>query len=985
MTNFVLCRRDRLPLAFAFVAACAIAPVAFAQNVPAPASTTPIPPANQTTTTQQQKAAQQKAQQLQSVTVTGSLIQMPENESVAPVQTVNVQAKIATGSFDTANVLMGTAIASGSTEINGQFGGFIVNGGTGIQSVNLRGLGPGRTLVLLDGQRPGPAGVRGQVSAFDLNVIPVSIIQRIDIVKDGSSSIYGSDAIAGVVNIITKKNFEHPEMDLVVQPTEHGGGTKYRASFTDGWNFQNGNILLALQADRRDALEVRQRSFLSCTRDRVWANGKRADLPDHSINQGTKYAGCDTLWINSYINLFNGNYLVPASPGNKGAQPSIIPGYVIRRPIGFDPSQGEVPYLQEQTDAPFMGSAYAIDQLTRYTAYFASNLSFGNIGWDTEFLYNYRQTKDHQWRQFFPGIWYPYGSNADTAQALLVPIMPYPANTNVKDDYFYGATKLTGILPWTNTWTWEGNLTYTKSAGTYVVDAPGIDCRISGDHAEIPACNTVLNPPIDLTDPGFISGAKMQQLIDTYALDGTGHTTFTQETANLLFTGNLFHWWAGDVKAAFGGEVRYDKLLDQPNPDSQKGYQWGLTSAGVTTGSDTAKEIFAQLNVPLVADVPGIQKLGVDLSGREFRYNAVGSYDNVWRVGLNWQITPTIRVRGTLGTSYKAPALFQLYLADQTGFLAQASIDPCSQWGQSTNQFIRTNCAAAGIPADYNANSNPSATIHSGGGKGFLFPETSRAKSVGVVWTPTFANMMLSLDYFDYNIHGEITQLSGSTIVFGCYGRAVYPNDFCKQLDRNAPDAAVNPNMITNVFATYTNINRERTRGYDLFGRFGRTYSFGHLGARLDVVYTLDDVTQLFSTAAASGFTNSDRIGYIGNPRTVAILDASWSRGDWSIDWEGRYFSSTYAKDAPLTYTYYGDGPVVTEDKKEGWQIRQSVSATYSRTKWAITAGIRNLFDKKPDVISAGTGYASRGQVSISASQYDWFGRTFFAHLRYRF
>jgi iron complex outermembrane receptor protein len=125
------------------------------------------------------------AKTLQAVSVTGSLLKRPEYESTSPVQVINIKGSFAGGAFDTADLLQSSAVAAGSTQINGQFGGYVVNGGTGVKPIDLRGLGANRTLVLLDGQRPGPSGTRGAVGAFDLNVIPSVILGRIEIVKDG--------------------------------------------------------------------------------------------------------------------------------------------------------------------------------------------------------------------------------------------------------------------------------------------------------------------------------------------------------------------------------------------------------------------------------------------------------------------------------------------------------------------------------------------------------------------------------------------------------------------------------------------------------------------------------------------------------------------------------------------------------------------------------------------------------------------------------
>ncbi|MCR6495822.1 TonB-dependent receptor plug domain-containing protein [Thermomonas sp. S9] len=161
--------------------------------------------------------------ELEKVTVTGSLIKRLEYDTISPVQVISADVSVDVGQINTAEFLQKSSVAAGSTQISNQFAGFVVEGGTGVQTINLRGLGAQRTAVLLNGQRPGPAGTRGQVLAFDLNVIPQSILQRAEIVKDGSSSIYGSDALAGVVNLITRKNFNGPEVTFTARSPQKGG------------------------------------------------------------------------------------------------------------------------------------------------------------------------------------------------------------------------------------------------------------------------------------------------------------------------------------------------------------------------------------------------------------------------------------------------------------------------------------------------------------------------------------------------------------------------------------------------------------------------------------------------------------------------------------------------------------------------------------------------------------------------------------------
>ena len=177
------------------------------------------------------------AQDGETIVVTGSRIRQPEFSSPDPVSLIDPVTAIRAGKLDTSEMLQSSSIAAGSTQITSTISSnFVTNGGQGAQTIDLRGLGPNRTLVLLNGRRAGPAGTRGGVSSFDLNVLPQSIVKRVDILKTGASSVYGSDAIAGVVNLITKTDTNGLELSGNVSVPTQSGGEQYRISALWGKN-----------------------------------------------------------------------------------------------------------------------------------------------------------------------------------------------------------------------------------------------------------------------------------------------------------------------------------------------------------------------------------------------------------------------------------------------------------------------------------------------------------------------------------------------------------------------------------------------------------------------------------------------------------------------------------------------------------------------------------------------------------------------------
>ena len=220
----------------------------------------------------------------ETIVVTGSRLRRDERNSPDPVTIIDPSLSEKEGLFQTAEVLQSSPLAAGSTQITSTISSnFVVNGGEGVQTVSLRGLGANRTLVLLNGRRAGPAGVRGGVSAFDLNVIPVDAIQTVDILKTGASSVYGSDAVAGVVNLITKKDQRGLDVRGFVSVPQDGGGEQYSLSANYGGAIgDRGHYMVGVNWYRHRELERGDRSFLGCT-ERFITNeetGERSDVRD---------------------------------------------------------------------------------------------------------------------------------------------------------------------------------------------------------------------------------------------------------------------------------------------------------------------------------------------------------------------------------------------------------------------------------------------------------------------------------------------------------------------------------------------------------------------------------------------------------------------------------------------------------------------------------------------------------------------------------
>ena len=400
------------------------------------------------------------------------------------------------------------------------------------------------------------------------------------------------------------------------------------------------------------------------------------------------------------------------------------------------------------------------------------------------------------------------------------------------------------------------------------------------------------------------------------------------------------------------------------------------TPALATKGEEDVFEMAAEIDVPILKGIPGAEELTVNLSARTYNYATYGTGD-VWKAQANWQIVPALRLRATKGTTFRAPALFETFQGATTGFQSQLAIDPCVDWGESTNQNLRNNCASLGIPQDY-AGGTSSATIVSEGGGSFLSPETSESTTFGVVFTPTFANVSLAIDYFSVEVNDQIARLGSGQVVSGCYIGDTFPNRFCDLIERNGADGLA-PFAITSVRDLYVNINSQETDGWDFTARYEKEFDFGDLTFEGQATYTDTDIITLFDTAEESGFDIDDFNGTIGDPEWVWNTRLSLDRGDFTYSWFMDYVGvGDNASFESSDITYFGLSGVA--DRKTEEVIYHDASVRWTGDSLAITAGIQNIFDEHPPTISSARLANRRGTVPLSAS-YDLRGRTGFVRV----
>ncbi len=960
-----------------------------------------------------QDPEEDEATEVEELVVTGSRIPQNEFTSPSPIQVLTTDRAQQRGISDTAQLLQSSTLAAGSPQVNAAIStAFVTDGGPGASTISLRGLGANRTLVLLNGRRAGPAGTRGGVSAFDLNVIPQSSIDRIDVLKDGASSIYGSDAVAGVVNLITQRSRDGAEFSTYASVPFEQGGEQYNISGTFGKSFDRGYLNVSADYYRQEALRAGDREDLICTNQFVFEPGTRTRAD--RIDPRTGQPQCtDLSWGQIYVygpdfsgragrfqfdydgNLGNFIPTRPTNPAVSAQYPNAPAGFYL---VNYDtPSRAVTNNLSE-----YAYEATIIPEIERYTVFVDGAYELGGgVEAYAELLLNRRESRTDSYRQFwnytytndFLDFYYGPGAGGDPLTGFsglnLLSATPITDHFDSEQivDYARVVLGLRGDIGggFLDGWSWDIYGQYSRSDGDYSQDVILQDAVDSTSFKTSSCVGTNLpvsgRPCIDVdfTDPDFLAGRLTQAERDFLFDNETGNTLYEQTYVEGSIAGNLFELPAGPLGLAVGFHLRKDEINDTPGEITLANNSWGLSGAGITAGDEETKEVFAEAAIPLLVDAPFARSLDLSLSGRYTDTKTSGDA-STYKIGFNWAINDAVRFRATHGTSFRAPALFELYLADQTSFIAQRSIDPCLNLatrvadGQiSVTDPIYVNCTN---PAGPGGGVSPTftggvvtATVVTGGGLGVLEPETSKSTVIGVVLTPPDSNLSLAIDYFEIEINDEVAVLGAAGILQACYLSENFPADpICNQFDRNATSRSIDE-----VRDSYINISQQNNRGLDFTARWFGDYGWGTLTLDSQTTWTLEDVTATFAD-----FTTDPR-GNIGNPELVGNINATVSRGPWTafwgFDWIGKQDNTADIIRLGGTPTQLIDGRLTEQKASAEFTGFHSVSLSYEFEGWTLSGGVANLFDERAPAASSAR--ASVQGNSVFSSQYTeaYYGR----------
>jgi outer membrane receptor protein involved in Fe transport len=1064
-------------LASASLFALSAAP-AFAQA--APVDTTPQKEQeNQQLPPNQPPATNAKGQPQnggQAIVVTGSRIRRDNFNAPQNVDIYTRADTVLAGTRSTAETLQQATITSGTAQINGSFLGFVSENGSAADTIGLRGLGSQRTLVLLNGRRLAPAGVGNQLVAADLNVLPTAVVQRIEVLREGASSIYGSDAIAGVINIITDTSVNGLTLDGYADAPLAGGGDTIRGSATWGKTFSRGHILVSAEYREFAGLRANQRSAYSCPRDLFYQNGQEVGQIDPSTGKLRCFPfAADTLGIASGYGTYLG--LGINSKGQLAFTRSgrvTFPGYTTPNPtvgapifvnnINLRPSpapeQLETHILSPvKTITGYLNGAYDIDALGNAELYGEALFTRRNSHQQYAYQLN-TQGGINSGAQLYGGSFYGYSIDdlfgpSAAGQSYASPFYPtswdaaginYFSPFIVPDrlsfdtqtvNFFRGNAGLRGQLPFGD-WHYDANYQVSRTRAhenvwnpstshllnsLIAVEAPtgtpaqyittglpgqtgagiGYTCASNITNG---AYNGGTCAPLDVYDPQILLNGHIPAAVYNYIFQNNiDRTKFDQDTAEIDFDGSLFNLPGGPLKAAIGALHRHDHIKDTPSTAALNGDLYNRASAGITQGSDTVEEVYGELDAPILRDRPFFHLLEVDPSVRYTHYKSYGS-DTTYHINAQWAPAAVLRFRGNYGTNFRAPNLYEQFVADQTGFYP-GSFDPCSgfgtQYAPSSTRY--KNCLAALTPIlGANATNfigNGSILVTTKGGRGNLKAEHAKTWGFGGIFTAPrrIADFSLAVDYWDVTVKGEV-QVLNNVLLNECYDAADFPNNpYCQFIGPRNPAGSNYAGEISSFLNPYLNVARQSASGLDFDARYATNLLGGHFQTQLQATRNLHQRQQLFA-----GDTNYDwngTLGYPGfgaGPKWVGSLDTRFTTNNhitfrWGVKYVGKQSSLQVVEgngDLTNGQVAVGNGIGLVDfnlTAKAYWEHGVSVQWEWPN-QGQVTLGVNNLFNAKPPKISgfpSSDGQYFRLGNYFGGGSYDYLGRSVFVNVTRKF
>jgi iron complex outermembrane receptor protein len=919
----------------------------------------------------------QSSAPLQRVEVTGSRIRQVDVETAQPIQVVTQEQIQKTGLVTVGDII--NNIASATSPDFSKGGSLISNPENGGQYPNLRNLGANRLLVLVDGKR-----WTQSVGGFtDVSTIPAIFIDRIEVLKDGASAVYGSDAIAGVVNIILKKSVQGGQVSVYEGANQHKGDGKSKDfSISYGAGDDKASMMFGISHTEQGPVWAKDRAITNGTYGPDHMSSSVGTGPWGRIRQVS--ATGSATGFSQYLN-HTGSYdgVGTGSPSNlQGSYHPYSSGNVAD---AYNSSQDMILAMPSKLDNIFTKGNIELPYGMHFstTAMFAQRDSFAqNAGYPLNSLSQAAYPVYIDKNSYFN----PYGNQAPGVAAgagqdlfFYRRTIEVPRTTDNENRTTHIDATLSGDFgALGKTWNWDVGYNHSSVSGTIVnhgnvnlltlKKALGPSFRNASGQIQ---CGTAASPiplatcvPFDILGGPSASTAAALKYVTETGQHGYGSTT-DSATANIT-ADSIFDLPAGGVGFAAGLEHRSVRGYDQPGQFEQSGYSTDL-AANSTLGRYNVKEAYAEINVPVLKNVPFAKELSFDVASRYSDYSNFGNTHNS-KVSISWRPIGDLLVRANWGQGFRAPALGDTFGGGSQSF--DTYLDPCdSKYGQAgKDPAVAARCAAGGVPAGFRQLNQNGAAVSGGGaqspfpflngaGNAFLQPETSVTDTLGFVYSPSFlTGFSASLDLYRVKVDNRITGVSAGYVANQCYVSGV--PSFCTSIQRTADG------QILNLSHGNANLGSLKTDGADM--SLGYTFPMTQYGR-----FSLNSVTTYTHSFSVKSAADADWENYVGEyyyNKFKSVNSLNWTMGNWAATWTARFYSRVKDEcwdtdvecNTPNGYTQsYGEGYNLL-----GSETFHDLNVSY-KTSWKgqIMVGVNNALNKKPRITYAAAGVTSAASV----------------------
>jgi len=934
-------------------------------------------------------------QQLERVEVTGSHILSANSVSPSPIQ-VMTSADIASSGVTNLADLLATNPVFGSPTLNRSNSNFLTTA-AGTQTVNLRNLGDARTLVLVNGRRF-VSGSPGS-SAVDFNMIPTDFIDRIEILTGGASSMYGSDAVAGVVNVILKKDFQGLNLNAKYGRSYKGDDVEKTVSATFGVNAPDnkGNLMTHISVTRQG--EVRS------------ANRDESAIDNQSLGTldgiGSDLFKTRQPFFSSYAP--SGRF-VYSDAANK------------KHTVTIDANGNPVPFSTNGPNNDGVGATGFNRSAYRYIAVPVNRLLLStkgdyNIAESQQVFFEATYANSRSVSHIEPlpldsstvfqatGGQVPLGFQVN-GQQVFNPYAPSWMLNGDPNQTFSFRRRMADLGPRTYTLDSDtyrvlgglkGDLTKTWSYETYAGYGVNKQAQLGTGQVNIVNFANALqvipgpNGPQCLDPNAVAQGCVPANIFGANRLDPaaaayisapvTFNARTTQKLAGASINGEPFDLPAGPVGVALGWEWRQEYSSQLWDQLTLLGLNGGNATPD-TVGKFQVNEFFAETHLPLLKSLPLVKTLDGVLAYRHGDYSTVGT-TNSWNAGLDWAVNNTVRVRATQSLSTRAPNIGELYTGPSQTF--PSVIDPCLGVMAGATDAKSVNCLAdPGVAANVAANKSFTLTQSDiQGVSGFvsgnprLKAEEGHSFTLGTVITPKdiplLKNTTFSVDYYNINITHAINTVDQQYVLNQCYVHGI--PSYCAFITRYGSNtSAASPGALRFVNTGGVNSGGTRAKGVDLTAAYSDIVGPGRLNAQLSYTHLIN-----FYTIPQDGANKEPLTGNFGAAANRWNLDLGYQLGSWGVTGKLNYIGESH-----VDQTWLESNGFTLADGKVGAQVYLDGQVTYKWGKAQFYVGGDNLLNRKAPAIPSGVQGNTTG-TNTAADVYDAIGRRYYVGMRYSF